>query len=183
MFCPNLCAALCWYNKDSIINQAKDDGKVLEGATLLITCCQKSDPQPHSKAEGGNKLGWEPQVPERAQRIWEWWRMHDQHRDKELLEVMHRGERTPAHSPAERLLCCFRVLHVSQLGKWPCCYDPLLSCAIANILYSPLALFAALSPVKGIFNLILFGKEEKQDWESIVDALRSLVVLPNDHLL
>lgn len=41
----------------------------------------------------------------------------DRDKDKKLLEVMRRGERTPAHSPAERLLCCFRILHVLQLGK------------------------------------------------------------------
>lgn len=107
------------------------NGKVLGGVKLLITCCQKSGTQANSEAEGGSNLGWEPQVPKGVRTRFgngegylaggaQAGPAQAQPLDPAshlVREVTHRGERTPAHSPAERLLCCFRMWHVLQLGK------------------------------------------------------------------
>lgn len=75
--------------------------------------------------------------------------------------MMHMGT---ACSHSCRECCWFRILHVLHLGELWCYYGPLLSHAIADTLYSSLALFASWNPVKRIYNLISFGKEAKQDW-------------------
>lgn len=72
--------------------------------------------------------------------------------------MMHVGT---ACSQSSRECCFFMTLHVLHLEELLCYYGPLLPHAIADTLYSSLAL--SWSPVKGIFNLISFGKEEKQD--------------------
>lgn len=106
---------------------------------------------------------------------WEWWKLLSCRNSSRINTrvtrywtqqttmsgMMHMGS---ACSQSSRVCCCFRILQVLHLGELWCYYGPLLSHALADLLCSSLVLFASWSPVKGIFNLISFGKEEKQDW-------------------
>lgn len=103
--------------------------------------------------------------------IWEWWRLLNWRspmrtstrvtrywtQQTTMSGMMHMGA---AYSQSSRD-CCLRILHVLHLGEVQCYYSPLLSHGVADTLYSSLALFASWSPVKGILNLISFGKEAK----------------------
>lgn len=91
-----------------------------------------------------------------------------QHKSNQILDPASHYVRDDAHGDClltvqQRVLLlldigCIRAGRLMMLLWSP------LSHAIADTLYFSLALFASLRPVKGIFNLISFGKEAKQDW-------------------